>query len=174
MRRAFLGLSFSTVLFFFYVTRSSSWNLSLFDHVPHSFSQASIHNSSLSSEFFNSYSPVVPKITIINVFRNPSHPQFHLPNFMASVRANPQVDFLLVKYTQESEEQDGKGCMSVPGLAETPNAREVCLSSDEYWNMHAEWICERWNDCAEEDVELLTAKMKSRAKVDLVVSIYVV
>ncbi|KAF9031532.1 hypothetical protein BDZ89DRAFT_1131819 [Hymenopellis radicata] len=86
---------------------------------------------------------------------------------MASVRANPEINFLLIKYTQESEEQDGKGCMAVPGLGETLNAREVCLGVDEYWSMRAEWICARWNDCAEGDIELLKGKMKARANVDM-------
>ncbi len=111
---------------------------------------------------------VAPKITIITIFRKPSREQLHLPDFFASVRANPEIDFLLIKYTQESEEEDGQGCVHVPGLAETPNAREVCLTFDEYWDMHARWICGQWNDCVEGDMGVLKDKMKARASGDMV------
>ncbi|KAF9031517.1 hypothetical protein BDZ89DRAFT_1111794 [Hymenopellis radicata] len=112
-------------------------------------------------------SPVAPKITIITIFRKPSREQLHLPDFFASVRANPEIDFLLIKYTQESEEEDGQGCVYVPGLEETPNAREVCLTFDEYWDMHARWTCEQWDDCVEGDLGALKNKMKARASGDM-------
>ncbi|KAF9031525.1 hypothetical protein BDZ89DRAFT_1063922 [Hymenopellis radicata] len=90
------------------------------------------------------------------------------PTFFASVGANPDVSLLLVKYHRTPEH--GAECFDLPGQAATVNVKEVCLSFEKYWDMHAEWLCGRWGGCADgggiSGKEHVKAKMKDRANGD--------
>lgn len=115
-----------------------------------------------------------PRITMVIVLHEPNRVLHYFPDFFASVGANPDAALLLVKYhrTPEQDAEYGAECFDLPGQAQTANVKEVCLSFERYWDMHAEWLCGRWGGCADGDgisgKELVKAKMKERANGDMV------
>lgn len=102
------------------------------------------------------YPPTAPKITIIAIWNPGSSTPLYLPNFFASVAGNPTVDVLFIK-----DDRHEVGCNEAlaPGI---PNVREVCLSSEQYWGLHADFLCERWGGCSEYERETVMSKMFDR------------
>lgn len=102
------------------------------------------------------YPTSAPKITIIGIWNPGSSTPLYLPNFFASVAGNPSVDVLFIK-----DDRHEVGCEAplAPGV---PNVREVCLSSEEYWGLHADFLCERWGGCSELERETVMSKMFER------------
>lgn len=107
------------------------------------------------------YPPSPPSITIIAIWTIRGRPVAYLDNFFGSVGANPQVDVLFVKY-----DINEVGC-DQPLSHGIPNVREICLSIDEYWDLHADFLCDRWN-CDEHQREVVDTKLRERAHGDRV------
>ncbi|KAF9515859.1 hypothetical protein BS47DRAFT_1341465 [Hydnum rufescens UP504] len=110
------------------------------------------------------YPTQAPSITIIAVWTRREKPVVYLENFFASVAANPQVDLLFVNYDRHQV-----GCDQP--LSHIPNAREICLSNEEYWTLHADFLCNRWK-CDEHEREVVLAKLYERAPGDHVNSFF--
>lgn len=85
----------------------------------------------------------------------PSQP-LYLANFFASVAGNPSLDMLFIK-----DDRHEVGC-DEPLAPNVTNVREVCLSSEEYWGLHADFLCERWGGCTELERETVMSKMFER------------
>ena len=88
--------------------------------------------------------PVTPRLTLIALWSpQDDRPSIHIPNFLASAAANPSLSLLLVKFDKyklnngQCEQPLAQG----EGYA---NVREVCLSLDEYFERHIEWLCGEW------------------------------
>lgn len=97
-------------------------------------------------------------ITIIAIW-NPKSPEIgkwrpkssYLANFFASVAANPQIDLLFIIY-----DRFGVGCTDdiVPEAMGIWNVRPVCMSFEEYWDLHTEFLCGRWTCNDQERADL--------------------
>ncbi|KAL0958355.1 hypothetical protein HGRIS_000497 [Hohenbuehelia grisea] len=107
-----------------------------------------------------------PRLTIIAIWNaGPKNP-LYLPNFFASVAANPSVDLLFIKYDKHR-----LGC-DVPFAPHVPNVREVCLSTEEYWDLHADFLCGYWGGCKEDERKVVISKLHERAQGDHVNSFF--
>lgn len=108
------------------------------------------------------YPSPAPRITIIALWSSRENPVIYLPQFFASVAANPSLDILFIKF----DKHNVGGCEEplAPGIS---NVREICLSMDEYWDLHANFLCKRWG-CNSADRKALMEKMWERAPGDRV------
>jgi len=121
---------------------------------------ASLNGSSwggASSRTLASHSPnpflsrAPPNITIIAIWNpktdSPPHP--YLPNFFASVRANPKVHLLFIVF-----DKFHYGCdKRISPVQE--NIQEICFDADTYWRLHMDFLCERWGCTAQDKIPLL-------------------
>lgn len=114
------------------------------------------------------YPTPAPKITIIALWssKGGARPAY-LPNFFASVAANPSVDLLFIKFDKHGKGTDCREMLS----DNIPNVREVCLSVEEYWTLHADFLCERWG-CSRAQRKLVEDKLWERAGGDFVNSYF--
>ncbi|KAF7430761.1 hypothetical protein PC9H_006472 [Pleurotus ostreatus] len=107
--------------------------------------------------------PERPKITIIAIWNpktnNPKDP-IYLPNFFASVAANPSIELLFIKYDKYEV-----GCQT-PFAPDLPNVKEICLATDEYWKLHAKFLCDYWRGCSDEEHANVLKKLYERAGKD--------
>jgi hypothetical protein len=78
------------------------------------------------------------------------------------VASNPDVDLLFIKYDKHRI-----GCVDLVGEGMAANVREECLSFDEYWELHVEFLCEKWN-CDDEERGKVLSKLYERAPQDRV------
>lgn len=106
-----------------------------------------------------------PRITIIAIWNpkanNPKDP-IYLPNFFASVAANPLIELLFIKYDKYEV-----GCQT-PFAPDLPNVKEICLATDEYWKLHAKFLCDYWRGCSDEEHANVLKKLHERADKDYV------
>jgi hypothetical protein len=88
------------------------------------------------------YPSPAPRIQLIIIWndRGGHKKPIYLPSFFASVAANPVLDMLFVRYDGDNITQ-GCGSPLAPGLA---NVRELCYGLDEFWEIHVDFLCERW------------------------------
>ena len=97
---------------------------------------------------FQSRAP--PNITIIAIWNpktdSPPHP--YLPNFFASVRANPTVHLLFIVF-----DKFHYGCAKRISPVEK-NIQEICFDTDTYWSLHADFLCEHWGCTAQDKIPL--------------------
>ena len=110
------------------------------------------------------YPSPAPKLTIIAIW-NPSPDNkepIYLPNFFASIAANPSIDLLFIKYDRHRV-----GTPSC-GPSHVKNMRQVCLSFEEYWKLHADFLCKRWGGCSTPQRQELVSKLHERAPGDRV------
>jgi len=110
-----------------------------------------------------SHSRAPPNITIIAIW-NPktnSPPQPYLPNFFASVRANPTVHLLFIVFDKFQY-----GCDKRISPVEQ-NIQEICFDTDTYWRLHMDFLCERWG-CADQDKIPLLQTLLARSNDDWV------
>ncbi|KAF4593083.1 hypothetical protein EYR38_008793 [Pleurotus pulmonarius] len=112
--------------------------------------------------------PTIPehqRITIIAIWNpktnNPKDP-IYLPNFFASVAANPSIELLFIKYDKYEV-----GCQP-PFAPDLPNVKEICLATDEYWKLHAKFLCDYWRGCTDEEHANVLKKLHERADKDYV------
>ncbi|KAL4266174.1 hypothetical protein AB1N83_000552 [Pleurotus pulmonarius] len=108
------------------------------------------------------------KLTIIAIW-NPSPDNkepIYLPNFFASVAANPSIDLLFIKYDRHR--------VGTPSCepSHVKNMRQVCLSFEEYWKLHADFLCKRWGGCSTPQRQELVSKLHERAPGDRVNSYF--
>lgn len=114
------------------------------------------------------YPTPAPKITIIALWSSKGGPRpIYLPNFFASVAANPSVDLLFIKFDKHGQGMDCEEKLS----SNIPNVREVCLSVEEYWSLHADFLCARWG-CSRAQRKLVEGKLLERAGGDFVNSYF--
>ena len=114
------------------------------------------------------YPTPAPKITIIALWSSKGGPRpIYLPNFFASVAANPSVDLLFIKFDKHGQGMDCEERLS----SNIPNVREVCLSVEEYWSLHADFLCARWG-CSRAQRKLVEGKLLERAGGDFVNSYF--
>lgn len=106
------------------------------------------------------YPSVPSKLTLIALWSTGDRPVMYLPNFFSSVAANPSIELLFIKFDVHNK----GGCQKAMA-AEYPNIREVCLSVDEYWDLHADFLCSQWG-CSSDDRTKLAEKLLERAKTD--------
>ena len=108
-----------------------------------------------------------PNITIIAIW-NPktnARPQAYLPNYFASIRANPKIHLLFVVFDKFQY-----GCdKPIAPIAE--NIKEICFDIEGYWRLHAEFLCQRWG-CLPEEEEVLLQTLIRRSDGDWVSSSY--
>ncbi|KAJ8523019.1 hypothetical protein ONZ45_g500 [Pleurotus djamor] len=114
-----------------------------------------------------SYPTSPAKLTIIAIWNPTSAEPIYLPNFFASVAANPSIDFLFIKYDRH---RLGTPCSKY--APDVKNVREVCLSFEEYWALHLEFLCERWGGCTKMQKFLVTRKLHERSSGDRVNSYF--
>ncbi|KAF9528932.1 hypothetical protein CPB83DRAFT_893901 [Crepidotus variabilis] len=114
------------------------------------------------------YPSTAPKITIIALWGSREAKRaLYLNNFFASVKANPSIDLLLIKFDKYGV---GMDC-NQPQSVGSPNVREVCLKVDEYWELHVDFLCEKWK-CDTAEREAVAKKVRERASGDFVNSYY--
>jgi len=92
-----------------------------------------------------------PNITIIAIW-NPktgARPQAYLPNYFASIRANPKIHLLFVVFDKFQY-----GCEK-PIAPVAENIKEICFDTESYWRLHADYLCQHWGCVAEEEEVLL-------------------
>lgn len=111
--------------------------------------------------------PPAPKITLISVW-NPSPKSLkdhvaYLPNFFDSVRANPSIHLLFIIYDKFNIGCDGTWRIS----PDYPNIEEICFSTEEYWKLHADYLCEHWACGVEEKIKVMSELVR-RSETDLV------
>lgn len=87
------------------------------------------------------YPAVPPKIQLIAIWSPGDRPPTYLPNFFASVAANPTVDLLFIEYNRYNRSKEECTRPRAPGV---PNVREVCLSEHQVWSLHVDFFCEWW------------------------------
>ena len=110
------------------------------------------------------YPNPAPNVTIIALWgTRDAKRAIYLNNFYASVKANPSIDLLLIKFDKYGT---GMNC-EVPQSTGVPNVREVCLTVDEYWKLHADFLCERW-ECDAGDKAKVMETLKARSGGDFV------
>ncbi|KAL0957694.1 hypothetical protein HGRIS_001474 [Hohenbuehelia grisea] len=112
------------------------------------------------------YPTPAPRLTIIAIGNPGPQNPLYLPNFFASEAANPSIDLLFIKYDKHRV-----GC-NVPFAAHVPNVREVCLSTEEYWDLHADFLCGHWGGCGEDERKAVVSKLHERAGGDRVNSYF--
>ncbi|KAL5507443.1 hypothetical protein ACEPAH_6899 [Sanghuangporus vaninii] len=98
-----------------------------------------------------------PKITLIAVWSILGPSPIYLPYFFQSVEANEQIDLLFVQLDLQ-----GKGCHS---FSSAPNVRELCLSEDQYYHLHVNFLCQRWK-CSEDEKRMLFEMIKKNGEND--------
>ena len=106
----------------------------------------------------------VPKITIIAIWNPRETPALYLPEFFASVKANPLINLLFIVVDKQNV---GRCHEPIPNGA--PNIKEVCFSVEEYWNLHADFLCNHWG-CGRDDRVVLMNKLYERYPRDHVCS----
>ncbi|KDQ20882.1 hypothetical protein BOTBODRAFT_169589 [Botryobasidium botryosum FD-172 SS1] len=111
------------------------------------------------------YPEPAPRITIIAVWTPRGKPPTYLPHFFASAAGNPSLDILFIKV-----DVNHAGCHE-PLAHGTPNIREVCLSVEEYWKLHADFLCGYWN-CSSTDIRAVVSKLRERSSDDRVNSYF--
>lgn len=85
-----------------------------------------------------------PALTLIALWYPSASPDTRtglLPNFIASAAANPCVDVLVLKFDKDNV---GGACEPLASAVYAPNVREVCLATDEYHDLHVEFLCRQW------------------------------
>jgi hypothetical protein len=117
----------------------------------------------LARRYHSHHSPVSspPKITIIAIWNPKKNSQAYLPNFFASAKANAQVDFLFIVV-----DKDNVGC-DVPIPPGAPNIKAVCLSVEEYLNLHVDFLCNHWA-CGRDDKTVVLNTLHERYPKDFV------
>ncbi|KAJ6453253.1 hypothetical protein C8R47DRAFT_997775 [Mycena vitilis] len=91
-----------------------------------------------------------PKITIIAIYTTHSYtPQHHTQMFWQGVEANPSVNLLFINV-----DRDNEGCDTYQRNSNSFTLQEVCLSRTEYFQLHVDFLCKRWQ-CLEEDRAIL-------------------
>jgi len=110
------------------------------------------------------YPSPAPGITIIALWSTrDTERAIYLNNFYASVKANPSIDLLLIKFDKYGT---GMNC-EMPQSTGVPNVREVCLTVDEYWELHGDFLCKRWG-CDTGDKAKVMQTLKARSGGDFV------
>jgi len=110
------------------------------------------------------YPSPAPNITIIALWSTrDAERAIYLNNFYASVKANPSIDLLLIKFDKYGT---GMNC-EMPQSTGVPNVREVCLTVEEYWELHGDFLCERWG-CDTGDKAKVMETLKARSGGDFV------
>ncbi|KAJ8521549.1 hypothetical protein ONZ45_g1758 [Pleurotus djamor] len=106
-----------------------------------------------------------PRLTIIAIWVIKEEDPIYLPNFFASIAANPSIDLLFVKYDKRSV-----GCQRA-FAPHIQNVREICLSAQEYWTLHKDFVCKQWRGCTEtqetQETQLME-KLRERGQIDYV------
>lgn len=92
----------------------------------------------------------------------------YLPNFFASIGANPSIELLLIKIDKYGL-KDG-GC-ELPRASGISNVREVCLGMEEYLDLHVQYLCDVWS-CSEDEKEDVGKLVEERAEGDRYNSAY--
>jgi hypothetical protein len=101
-----------------------------------------------------------PRIQLIVVWndRGSNKRPHYLPNFFASVAANPVLDLLFVRYDRDDL---GKGC-GPPLAPDVKNVRELCFGLRELWDIHAEFLCTEWGCSGEQRKQTLDLLMQRK------------
>jgi hypothetical protein len=110
----------------------------------------------------DSPAPAPPSITFIVIWSPRPKPDVYLPNFFASVAANPALELLLIKidkYDMADGECEREHAPGVRGV------REVCVPMAEYYALHLEFLCGQWN-CTPEQRERVREAMVERFRKD--------
>ncbi|KAJ7593636.1 hypothetical protein C8J56DRAFT_1043438 [Mycena floridula] len=110
-----------------------------------------------------------PRLQLIALWSPTDSPPRYMPNFLASVAANPSIDLLLIKFDKYGE--NDADCEKIWAPGSISNIREHCLTVKEMWTLHREFLCERWR-CSEEQTKAVMEKLLERAKSDRVNSHY--
>ncbi|KAI0033849.1 hypothetical protein K488DRAFT_69605 [Vararia minispora EC-137] len=112
--------------------------------------------------------PPAPRITFIVLWSPDYRTANYLPNFFASVAANPDIEVLLIKFDKYGFGGDACTRPRAEGFA---NVREVCLPLEEYHELHLEYMCGVW-ECTEEQRAQARTVMKKRFEGDRVNSMF--
>ncbi|KAG8861922.1 hypothetical protein FRB96_002365 [Tulasnella sp. 330] len=108
--------------------------------------------------------PSGPRISVVVIWQGEYKP--YLNNFFTSFRANnDSVELIWV----DLGDRDGNAnCLDVSpwtGSSEESNIKSICLSRRDYWALHRDYFCSRW-DCTENESELVLQTMISRSEGD--------
>jgi len=102
-----------------------------------------------------------PNITIIAIWIPARRPQPYLPNFFASVRANPKIHLLFVVLDKHRS-----GCDKRISPVEK-NIHQICFDTETYWRLHMEFLCEHWG-CTDQNKMPLLQTLVRRSNGDWV------
>ncbi|KAI5123080.1 hypothetical protein M0805_000514 [Coniferiporia weirii] len=98
-----------------------------------------------------------PKVTVIAIWTSRGgSPPIYLPYFFQSVEANPQIDLLLVQVDRQF------GCSS---FSTAPNVQEICFSEDQYYQLHVDFLCKKW-ECTDDNKSTLLEYLRRTGEVD--------
>ncbi|VDC04907.1 unnamed protein product [Peniophora sp. CBMAI 1063] len=92
----------------------------------------------------------------------------YLPNFFASIGANPSIELLLIKIDKYGLKDGGCEIQHAAGI---PNVREVCLGMEEYLAFHVAYLCDVWG-CDDRERETVKRLVDERAEGDQYNSAY--
>lgn len=168
-RYSLLVLLSFCILSLFYIRSKISTS-----HVPHETwptvpEPEPLEDDTIPAELIQHHYPSSPpRIQLIAIWSPGNKPPIYFPNFFASVAANPSIDLLLVKYNRYNRSYDECTSLRAAGI---PNVREICLSTDEFHDLHLDFFCGRWS-CNEDERKQVRAKMLKRAERDRVNSHY--
>ena len=104
------------------------------------------------------YPTSAPKITIIGIWNPGSSTPLYLPNFFASVGANPRIEVLLIKFDKYNF---GQAACEQERAPHIKNVREVCVPLEEYYRLHSDYLCREWG-CTEEQAKTVAEVVKKR------------
>ncbi|KAG8876572.1 hypothetical protein FRB98_007241 [Tulasnella sp. 332] len=108
--------------------------------------------------------PTGPRISVIVVWAGPYQPYFN--NFFTSFRANSDTVELI--WVEVADSDDTPNCLDISpwtGPSEESNIKAVCLSRRDYWALHRDYFCSRW-DCTEAGSRLVLRTMMNRSQGD--------
>ncbi|KZV70269.1 hypothetical protein PENSPDRAFT_651666 [Peniophora sp. CONT] len=102
--------------------------------------------------------PPPPLITFIVLWSPDHRTANYLPNFFASVGANPRIEVLLIKFDKYNF---GQAVCEQERAPHIKNVREVCVPLEEYYRLHADYLCQEWG-CTEEQQKTVREVVKKR------------
>jgi len=115
----------------------------------------------------SSVPPLAP-LTFIVLWSPQDREDNYLANFFQSIAANPSLDFLLVKIDKYGHND---GSCERQRAAHVPNVREVCISMDEYFALHVDYLCEHWA-CSDPQRKHVHELIRHRMPADRVNSVF--
>jgi hypothetical protein len=143
----FASVSVATCILWILWTRNFhisniSWNTS----ASHSLDTTNSANTTITDIAPVQVTQKPPKITIIAIWVGRDGERNYLKYFFESVEANPNINLLFVNVLRDED-----GCQH---RSNASNIQMLCLKEPEYYQLHVDFLCNKWN-CSEEQKNTL-------------------